>query len=667
MAGNTLTIDIPTGQTSISTANSISFSFKVQQPTAYSTSDCQVYASITLVGSTAAQFAVISCTSSANNSEKSVETLNFTTGTSTQSTGWKTISGLNCNTGNTTFKFKVIFYRGSGRSTTHVKTFTYSTSGTVYWKQPYTFTIYSPLTNEGEGKGTTSPSPGNYYPKYIGDTVKVTAVPDSGYEFKGWVQLGNISASLSVNPTTVTIKGNGGIRPKFKAKSPLSTATAPKINKSSSVTVKYGTTYTISWTKVTNAIGYDIWTHGVASGSYGNDWSKHTGDVGNIDSKSGMGNWQASAIGNSYEYYIQPLASSSSSYSTPAASSCGKVSVLVAGSVTLYDINGKVLTNWNNKLATSWSSKEVSYTAPSGYGTVKWYTKSGGKGDEVSSYSTANFRSNGTLILYAYAAQKTYTITFDANGGTNVPSPITVNAGKSCNLSEISKPTPPSGKSFKGWNTSKTSTSVLSGSYTPTGNVTLYAIYANNYNIDYNLNISIKVGTTQTLSHSPSSIPSATITAGTAYTISSTTPTMEGHVFSYWKDSSGATYPVGGTYNKSSGTTLTAQWTANTYAPKKGTPEPASAPQYPSSFGSWKFNTGITMPAVPDHDEDKWQPQNPFWKVTTGNTSVLVAAGGTYNFNVATTPTVAPLWKQVTYWRGGQLWIYVPEEGGFFD
>ena len=510
--------------------------------------------------------------------------------------GWEKVSSGSYANNSTVKDFTMA---GNDTSSIRVKFTIISDGGIIHirpvWsKLEYNFTIYSPKTNEGEGKGTTSPKAGTYTYAY-GDTVKVTAVPDSGYEFKGWVQLGNISASLNVNPTTVTIKGAGGIRPKFKAKSPLSTATAPKINKSSSVTVKYGTTYNISWTKVTNAIGYDIWTHGVASGSYGNDWSKHTGNVGNIDSKSGMGNWQASAIGNSYEYYVQPLASSSSSYSTPAASSCGKVSVLVAGSVTLYDINGKVLTNWNNKLATSWSSKEVSYTAPSGYGTVKWYTKSGGKGDEVSSYSTANFRSSGTLILYAYAAQKTYTITFDANGGTNAPSSVTVNAGKSCNLSEISKPTPPSGKSFKGWNTSKTSTSVLSGSYTPTGNVTLYAIYANNYNIDYNLNIPIKVGTTQTLSHSPSSISSATITAGTAYTIYSTTPTMEGHVFSCWKDSSGTTYPVGGTYNKSSGTTLTAQWTANTYAPKKGTPEPASAPQYPSSFGSWKFNTGITM------------------------------------------------------------------------
>jgi len=75
------------------------------------------------------------------------------------------------------------------------------------------------------------------------------------------------------------------------------------------------------------------------------------------------------------------------------------------------------------------------------------------------------------ITLYAKWAVNVYTVTFDANGGSSPPAPIT---GASVTLPSMTR----NGFTFGGWNTnsSGTGTNYAAGSsYTPTGNVTLYA------------------------------------------------------------------------------------------------------------------------------------------------------------------------------------------------
>ena len=456
------------------------------------------------------------------------------------------------------------------------------------------------------------------------------------------------------------------IKPTWKEnqKTQLSTATNPKINSSSSVTVKYGTSYTISWTKIANASGYDIWTHGVASGTYGNDWSKHTGNVGNVSSKSGMGGWAASAIGNYYDYHVQPLPSNSSTHVSPDASYCGKVRVLVAGVITLYDVNGSVLSEWNGKLITSWSSGDVFYQ-PTNYNAVSWYDAQT-DGNKITSYSTTDLRNKGgTVKLYARATKKQYTVTFNPNGGTCSPTSKSVNIGDSIQLNSIAITSKPTGKEFKGWSTNSASSGLItSTSYKPTGNTTLTAIWVDNYNITYDLNAPNSVLGSGKLPTSPATITGGEKVSGTSFQITTTVPTMIGHVFQHWQDDSGTTYPSGGTYEKNAGTTLKAIWTAKQYTPTVKAPDPG--PNLPVFFGTWTFNTAPTLPSVPSgYDDSLWQPKNPFWKITAGSTITYVAAGATYAFGYDTTPTVQAQWRQITHWRKGQLWIYIPEEGGF--
>lgn len=76
------------------------------------------------------------------------------------------------------------------------------------------------------------------------------------------------------------------------------------------------------------------------------------------------------------------------------------------------------------------------------------------------------------------AAGDTYRVTYDLMGGTGSVDDETVNAGESVTLEDGTNITAPEGKEFSGWatNTSATVPNVTSP-YTPSGDVTLYAVY----------------------------------------------------------------------------------------------------------------------------------------------------------------------------------------------
>ena len=78
------------------------------------------------------------------------------------------------------------------------------------------------------------------------------------------------------------------------------------------------------------------------------------------------------------------------------------------------------------------------------------------------------------------AVGQTYRITYDLMGGTGSVDDETVNAGSSVSLEDGTNITPPSSKTFSGWATSPSATVPnVTSPYTPSGDVTLYAIYVN--------------------------------------------------------------------------------------------------------------------------------------------------------------------------------------------
>lgn len=147
----------------------------------------------------------------------------------------------------------------------------------------------------------------------------------------------------------------------------------------------------------------------------------------------------------------------------------------------------------------------------------------------------------------------TYTISFNANGGSGAPSSQTKTHGVTLTLSSA-KPVR-TGYTFLGWSTSSTATSATysaGGSFTINANTTLYAVWKiNTYTISFNANGGSGAPSSQTKTH------------GSTLMLSSTKPTRTGYTFLGWSTSStatSATYFAGGSYTSNSTATLYAVW-----------------------------------------------------------------------------------------------------------
>ena len=228
-----------------------------------------------------------------------------------------------------------------------------------------------------------------------------------------------------------------------------------------------------------------------------------------------------------------------------------------------------------------------------GYTFVNWNTKSDGSG--TSYVSGAKYSTNVNITLYAQwisackwttadACQKanpgytckstgtdgacwdvaTYTISYNANGGSGAPSNQTKTHGTDLKLSST-KPTR-SGYTFVNWNTKSDGggTSYTSGAtYNKNANITLYAIWKTNssggdtttkYTVSYNANGGSGAPGNQVKTH------------GSNLKLSSTKPTRSGFTFVNWNtksDGSGTSYAPGSTYSTNANLTLYAIWKTN--------------------------------------------------------------------------------------------------------
>lgn len=160
------------------------------------------------------------------------------------------------------------------------------------------------------------------------------------------------------------------------------------------------------------------------------------------------------------------------------------------------------MTAWTPITIPPKTSYTVSYNANGGSGApgtqTKWYgdtlTLSSGaptregyifKGWATTSTATtatyqpgASYTSNAALSLYAVWAVKTYTVGYNANGGSGAPAAQTKTHGTTLTLSST-KPTR-TNYAFKGWARTPTATSeeyAAGASYVGNGNVTLYAVW----------------------------------------------------------------------------------------------------------------------------------------------------------------------------------------------
>lgn len=182
------------------------------------------------------------------------------------------------------------------------------------------------------------------------------------------------------------------------------------------------------------------------------------------------------------------------------------------------------------------------------------------RGDSaVKRYLNAQFsavdKANGNMYAstsFTIPAFPTYTISYNANGGSGAPSGQTKKYNTALTLSST-KPTR-AGFTFQGWATSASgSVAYAAGAkYTANASATLYAVWtANKYTISYNANGGSGAPSSQTKTH------------GAALTLSTTKPTRANYTFLGWSTSATATtatYAAGGKYTANASATLYAVW-----------------------------------------------------------------------------------------------------------
>lgn len=150
------------------------------------------------------------------------------------------------------------------------------------------------------------------------------------------------------------------------------------------------------------------------------------------------------------------------------------------------------------------------------------------------------------------SATTSYTVSYNANGGTGAPSDQIKWHNEALILSDTI-PTK-TGHTFKGWGISESATDVTYAagvSYTENSEITLYAIWEpNTYTVRYNANSGIGAPENQTKVY------------GQTLVLSSIEPTRTGYTFKGWATSSSGSvaYQPGDDYTNNSAVTLYAVW-----------------------------------------------------------------------------------------------------------
>ena len=189
-----------------------------------------------------------------------------------------------------------------------------------------------------------------------------------------------------------------------------------------------------------------------------------------------------------------------------------------------------------------------------GYTFLGWSTSSTAT---TATYSPGDtYTNNGRVTLYAVWSAKTYSVNYNANGGSGAPVSQTKYHGLKLMIPSI-EPTR-SGYTFLGWDTSPTATSATyqpGDWYYTNANRTFYAVWKKNAPATYTVSYDANGG-----SGAPGS---QTKTENVTLTLSPVSPRRTGYTFKGWatnKFMPGAQYQPGGKYTANASVTLYALW-----------------------------------------------------------------------------------------------------------
>ena len=251
--------------------------------------------------------------------------------------------------------------------------------------------------------------------------------------------------------------------------------------------------------------------------------------------------------------------------------------------------------------------------------------------------SGGDYTDNADVTLYAVWQYdpETYTVRYDANGGTGAPASQTKTYGVPLTLSVV-KPTR-AGYEFLGWSTDPMTmlTNYAPGErYTDEASITLYAVWRyvpKTYTVSYDANGGGNTPASQTKTEDVTLI------------LTSTIPTRYGYTFRGWATSSSATsatYQAGGSYTANESVTLYAVWEINTYTVSFDANGGTNAPNPQKKTHGQNLILTVAIPTRANHAFLGWATDST-------SKSVVYSPGATYTAEEDV--TLYAVWQERNY------------------
>ena len=247
----------------------------------------------------------------------------------------------------------------------------------------------------------------------------------------------------------------------------------------------------------------------------------------------------------------------------------------------------------------------VSSTTPlrAGHTFNGWNSASDGSGSDYSAGSILLVTTNGTL--HAKWVINSYSISYDANGGSGAPS--TVSGVQFATSISLSSATPTrSGYTFNGWN------SVADGSGTAYAAGASLVMPANNIPLFAQWTANVQTVTYDANGGSGAPVAASVATDATA-TVSASVPTRSGYTFLRWNtagNGSGTDYSSSATFTMgASNVVLHAQWLANTYSVSYDANSGTSPPATSSAQTDATFTVSPAVPLRAGYTMVSWNTQ----------------------------------------------------------
>ena len=316
----------------------------------------------------------------------------------------------------------------------------------------------------------------------------------SGYTFNGWYYESTTKFSQTIGTTTT---GDKTMEAKWCQNCASVTNGSCTLNASTAGACTYTTScntgYTISnngkynptCTANTYTIGYKLnggtsGTYAPTSGTYGSvvTISNPTKTVTVTGNANGTG---ATVGSNTSKAQTFSGWTSTTVGSNAKTGTSATPSTVWSGSSTKNTYFRNLRESGTVTMVANWTA--VSFNLPTvtkaGY-TCTWNTASNGSGTSYASGAsyTPSTTASSSVTLYAVCTANTYTVSYDANGGSGAPSSQRKIYGVTLTLSST-VPTR-EGYTFLGWSTSRTATSATykaGENYTVNANLTLYAVW----------------------------------------------------------------------------------------------------------------------------------------------------------------------------------------------